>query len=578
MSITNFNTENNSFSKLISDRAIFKIPKFQRDYSWSNTEWIELWEDIDTLLKEDDSHYMGYLVLQAVGKNTLNVIDGQQRITTLSLIILAAMKSLKKLIDKDIDKDNNQTRLNDIRNRFIGYQDNVTLINKNKLELNRNNNRYYKDYIVPILEELPKRNFNESEHLLRKAFLFFNDKIESVIKDKNDKGAEIAKLVENIVENLFFTVITVTNELNAYKVFETLNSRGVKLSSTDLLKNYLFSIVDTPNSENASSEVEELEEKWNRIVNRLGNNNISDYLRVFWLSKYEFVRSMNLFKTIRGKIKSREDAFRLINDMDQNLDTYLLCVSPEQEQHTSNNEPEIKASKLLKLFRIKQHYPIIMAAKRKFTEKEFQKTINYLSIIAFRYTVIGNQPHGDPEKIYFSIAQKIEYGELKKSINIAQDLKVYYLSDKNFTTSFENKLINTKDSKNNKIARYIYSEIEGKMGGNKLDPDDNSITIEHILPQNPNDSWGNIKSNDREKYTYHIGNMILLEKNLNKEAENDSFERKIEIFRKSKFKQVSELVISLENDKRSWDGKSIEKRANALSKYAADIWKIQGLD
>lgn len=577
MSITNFNTENNSFSKLISDRVVFKIPKFQRDYSWGNDEWSELWEDIDTSLREDEAHYMGYLVLQSVGKNTFNVIDGQQRITTLSLIILAAMKMLKRLIEDNIDSDDNKNRLDSIRTRFIGYQDSVTLINKNKLVLNRHNDRYYKDYIVPLIDDLPKRGFNESEHRLRKLFTFFYDKLDFHIKSKPNKGAEIARFVESIVDNLFFTVITVTNELNAYKVFETLNARGVKLSSTDLLKNYLFSIVDNPNIEDSSSEVEELEEKWNRILNRLGNNNISDYLRVFWLSKYDFVRHMNLFKTIRNKIKSREDTFKLISDMDQNLDAYLLCVSPEQELLSSSNKSEIDSSKLLKLFRIKQHYPLVMSAKRKLTEQEFQKTLSYLSIIVFRYTVIGNQPLGDPEKVYFTTAQNIESGKLKNALDVARALKDYYLSDKQFSSLFENKVIITRDSKNNKIARYIYSEIEKEKSRIRSDINDDSITIEHILPQNPNDTWSSIDASDREKYIYHVGNMMLLEKSLNKDAENKSFNEKKVLYKQSKFQQVSELLTSLDTINDSWDVRNIEKRAHMLSKYASQIWRINSI-
>lgn len=577
MSITNFNTENNSFSKLISDRVVFKIPKFQRDYSWESEEWMELWEDIDASLKDDEAHYMGYLVLQSVGRNTFNVIDGQQRITTLSLIILAAMKMLNKLIDGNVDSDDNKNRLNSIRTRFIGYQDSVTLINKNKLSLNRNNDAYYKNYIVPLIDNLPTRGFKESEHRLRKSFNFFYEKIELYIKPKENKGAEIARFVESIVDNLFFTVITVTNELNAYKVFETLNARGVKLSSTDLLKNYLFSIVDNPDVDDFNSEVKELDDRWNKILDRLGNNNISDYLRVFWLSKYDFVRHMNLFKTIRSKIKSREDVFKLISDMDQNLDSYLLCVSPEQESLSSSNKLEIELSKLLKLFRIKQHYPLVMSAKRRLTEQEFQKTLSYLLVIVFRYTVIGNQPSGDPEKTYFTTAKNIELGILKNALDVARALQNYYLPDKLFSSLFENKVIITTDSKNNKIARYIYSEIEKRITGIKSDINDDSITIEHILPQNPNDAWSSIGTYDREKYIYHVGNMMLLEKALNKNAENKSFDEKKVLYGKSKFRQVSELLDSLGTNNDSWDVKNIEKRANLLSKHASQIWRINGI-
>ncbi|WP_324683132.1 DUF262 domain-containing protein [Bibersteinia trehalosi] len=575
MSITNFNTENNSFSKLISDRSVFKIPKYQRDYSWGNDEWSELWEDIKISIQEDSSHYMGYLVLQSVERNIFNVIDGQQRITTLSLVILAAMKNLKNIIDSNIDAENNEKRLNDIRARFIGYQDNITLINRNKLELNRNNNRYYKDYIVKLENTLPIRGFNESEHLLRKSFTFFYERIKDYISSKEDKGSEIAKLVENIVNNLFFTVITVTNELNAYKVFETLNARGVKLSSTDLLKNYLFSIVDNQDSDNASEELVELEDKWNRIISRLGNNNISDYLRTFWLSKHEFVRHIALFKTIKNKIRTREDAFRLINEMDRDLDAYLLCISPEDEPLTSCNSEEIQSSKLLKLFRIKQNYPLIIAAKRNFSEQEFRKVMGYLSIIAFRYTTIGNQPLGDPERTYFNTAQEIELGKLKNALDVAKSLKSHYLSDKEFLNYFKNKIIITKDSKNNKIARYIYSKVESKINQSVLpDISEPSITLEHILPQNPNSSWNNISMNDREKYIYHIGNMMLLEKSINKEIENHSFKEKLASYHKSSFEQVRQLA----NSYSEWTIDNIEKRSEELAKYAVQIWRIAGLN
>lgn len=167
MSTTNFNTENNTYGKLISSSGtIFQIPRFQRDYSWGDEEWEELWADLQTSIIESSSHYMGYLVLQSVEKNTFNVIDGQQRITTLSLMILAAMRNLNSLIAQQVETENNRSRLENIRARFIGFQDNITLISKNKLILNRNNNSYYKDYLVSLTNNLPKRGFKETEHLL----------------------------------------------------------------------------------------------------------------------------------------------------------------------------------------------------------------------------------------------------------------------------------------------------------------------------------------------------------------------------------------------------------------------------
>jgi len=148
---------------------IYSVPRFQRDYSWTSTEWDDLWQDIEALFEEDgeEQHYMGYLVLQSKDSKNFDVIDGQQRLATLSILILAVLGNLKDLIDQQQDVDNNSQRLEQLRSSFIVYLDPVTLIAKSKLNLNRNNDSLYQRYLVPI-EPAPKRNLKATEHLRRK--------------------------------------------------------------------------------------------------------------------------------------------------------------------------------------------------------------------------------------------------------------------------------------------------------------------------------------------------------------------------------------------------------------------------
>jgi len=108
--------------------------------------------------------------------------------------------------------------------------------------------------------------------------------------------------------------------LNAYKVFETLNARGVRLSATDLLKNYLFSVLDR-GGEN-DYELRSLEGRWEAMVGRLGTESFPNFLRVQWNSQRPFARQAELFKTIRGQVKTREAVFQLLRDMEEDLDTY----------------------------------------------------------------------------------------------------------------------------------------------------------------------------------------------------------------------------------------------------------------
>ena len=139
---------------------VYRIPRFQRDYSWGEQEWEDLWADILEVNAPDgdQAHYMGYLVLQSQDKNSYDVIDGQQRLTTLSILVLAALRLLQKQVVEGVQADENQRRINQIRQTYIGYLDPVTLVARSKLTLNRNNDSYYQTYLVP-LRQLPARGF-----------------------------------------------------------------------------------------------------------------------------------------------------------------------------------------------------------------------------------------------------------------------------------------------------------------------------------------------------------------------------------------------------------------------------------
>jgi len=117
MAATNFKTENNTFRKLIGNGLTYHIPRFQRDYSWTDSEWEDLWLDLIGTLQPggEPAHYMGYLVLQSGDDKTFEVIDGQQRLTTVSIIVLAAMKNMQRLIDAGNDPEANRQRMDQIR-------------------------------------------------------------------------------------------------------------------------------------------------------------------------------------------------------------------------------------------------------------------------------------------------------------------------------------------------------------------------------------------------------------------------------------------------------------------------------
>jgi len=548
------NTKDESLREVLSNGKKYFVPKFQRDYSWENEQWTIFWEDIENVLQEENEyHYMGYLVLQGAEKNQFKIIDGQQRLTTFSLLVLAAIKRLKEA------EQNEQERMDELHKNFIGSKDLIKLKMTNKLKLNRNNDHYFNEAIIG--ENLPKKNIKRTVHLMRKAFEYFYEVF------KNKTGEEIGKIIETISQNLLFTTIYVGSELNAYKVFETLNARGVQLSSADLLKNYLFSIIDQTNT--APDEViDRLEEKWERIGNDIGSNHYTDYILCDWNSTHSFARKSSLFREIRNELDTTKKADNYLVRLANNSQLYAALLNYEDEfWKESNDYLKIKHNLyFLQLFNIKQPISLLYAAYLN-RKDSFLKILNWIVVFSLRYNVICRDHPGDQEKLYnkicLSISQsdKDEYALLDE---IKNEIFKFYPEDEKFRQAFADKTMLTGQS--NKKARYLFSRLAEKSGANSID--ETKLTIEHILPNNPKNEWINCFGENWQLFTQRIGNMALVTRNENEQLGQQDFEAKKQILCNSDY------PINNVADYESWDSSSVESRQKDLAKMAVQLWRI----
>lgn len=571
MAATNFKTENNTFRKLIGNGLTYRIPRFQRDYSWTDDEWEDLWMDLQGTLQAggEPAHYMGYLVLQSADDKTFEVIDGQQRLTTVSIIVLAVLKNLQRLIDTGNDAAANARRIEQIRQTYIGYLDPVTLVARPKLTLNRNNNRYYQDHLVP-LGHLPQRGFRASEHLLRKAFEWFDKRVaEYLSKSTGNEGMRLAQFVEDLSDKLFFTVITVTDELNAYKVFETLNARGVRLSATDLLKNYLFSVLDRGGNHD-DHELRSLEERWEAMVGRLGAESFPDFLRVHWNSRRNFARQAELFKTIRNKVRRRDEVFQLLREMEQDLDAYLALSSPE----ISDWPPEVKAhAATLKTFNVRQPYPLLLAARRVFDAPDFSGLMRACVVISLRFNVICGYSTAEQERTYNSVAERIAKGEIGNLGTALSAMQGIYPNDATFRPAFAEKAIRTTQSRNNRVVRYILCAIEKQLSGQDYSFASDAFNIEHVLPQNPEAGWDSFSDEEADALAYRLGNMTLMQAGANKDLGNAAYAKKQPVFEQSVFGITRKIAA----DHAEWTPDRIAAHQGWMAAQATGIWRIAQL-
>ena len=543
--------EQPTFGKLIGNGQLFEVPPFQRDYSWDREEWEDLWLDLKDL-KKDDDHYMGYVVLQQTQEAKKNlIVDGQQRISTICILILAAIQLLKE------KSDNERATL--LQNTYLSYKEPTSLVEKAKLRLNKNNSYIYSELLNL---RIPKNNagLKPSEKKLVEAFKYFLSELKNAFQ--NESSEKIASFVSQKIDNqLFFTSITVKDDNDAYKIFETLNARGVKLSTADLLKNYFFSKIAAISKD----EVENLEQKWYRINDKLGNIEVTNYIRHFWNSRnYPTERKITFFKAIKNKKSEYKDVIQFINDLDENASVYAAFENPDSELWT---EEQSKLIAELKILQVTQCFSLLLIAKEKLSEIEFTKVLRDVVMLSFRYNTIGGQNPNELERVYGKAATAIFEEKITTSRAVFKEyLRDAYIDDNSFENDFKNKEL----KRNIQLTKYILAKLEIYFEGSNIDLYDKNVTIEHILPQNPNEDWvvefDNVNYQD---YIYRIGNLTLLESSKNKLAERKSFKEKQDIFATSAYKLAQNVI-----NKTNWNIRTIADRQTTMAKGAKTIWKI----
>ena len=553
-----------SLSGLLGNGVTYQVPVFQRDYSWKNDNWTDLWEDIKILLNTGKDHYMGAIVLQKMGEKQFLVIDGQQRLTTLSLLVLATIKKIQDLIDAGIEPDNNTERISELRRGFLGQKDPASLHYSSKLFLNENNDPFYQRNLLQLIAPQNEKTLIDSDRLLWQGFDFFYRKIGELFP--NADGVALATfLSKSIGDKMMFIKIEVEDELSAYTLFETLNYRGVDLTVTDLLKNYLFSLI-TPADLRIAKEI------WKKIATGVGIDVFPTFLRHFWISRKPLVRQEQLFKTIRAEVKSNQQVFDLLNDLDRYAEVYLALQDPHSIYWRGSRE-RIKRIREMKLFGVKQQLPLLMIAKEKLTDNEFDKVLKIISIISFRYNIVGSHQANRMEELYNGVAQKIFNNTITTAQGVFSDIKELYISDADFRNDFSTlELYSYGRSK--KLARYILFELENNLmqGGDRdyeLDPG----TIEHILPENAGANWDHDFSQLIQlSYVYRLGNYTLLEDHLNRDCETLLFDQKKPFYTKSQY-EMSKII-----NYNEWNPAVLDARQHDLARKATAIWRISYAD
>ncbi len=560
---TLLDTRTVNFQELIGNGRAYFVPPYQRDYSWRQEQWEDLWNDVIEMRdSEDGRHYMGALVVEARSDRRFVVIDGQQRLATLSVLSLAVIAALRRLADSGIEPEANTARAAELRKRFIGEKDPASLVESSRLNLNETDDGFYQDYLVQLRPPRNPRGLVRSNRLLWECSSYFRQRLGAVESFRRD-GRALAGLVSEVVaRRLTFILITVDDALNAYTVFETLNARGLELTTTDLLKNYLFASA-------SSADRPSLLRRWQRIATTVGQEHVPDLLRYHMLCDEPKVRRRRLFKLVRRRYRSPRDVYDLIGILEARAEIFAAVRGPSHGYWVENPAARRYIAEL-KIFRVTQMMPLLFVVREEWPESDFVRTLKLVCALAFRYTVVSRLNPNHLESAYHRASRAVKEGAVGGPRELFELLRPVYVADERMATDFSFLAIPSRGPRK-KLVKYILARLEEDASGRRCDPETDPGTIEHILPENPGAEWEDeFPPGTRDAVVHRIGNLTLLEASLNRDVGNATYAEKTNAYAGSRYALTGAIVEMAPED---WTPARLEARQRQLAIRAVHLWR-----
>ncbi|HBL11801.1 MAG TPA: DUF262 domain-containing protein [Cyanobacteria bacterium UBA11162] len=583
-------------------RDFYSVPDFQREYVWKHSNVEKLIDDIyyelyDSEQPIDDSEYfLGSIVVFRDKDGTFQLIDGQQRMTTIYLIFCVLRDTIRKLGQESKVLDN----------LIAGVTPDLQTgedVNKYRLSL------HYDSDGAAFLEEVA----NGRTTALKRSNIVSSsvEKLSRAIETIQDfisnrfiaEARDLKKFSSMLTNNVKLIRIETPNLKNALKVFETINDRGVGLTPIDLLKNYLFISVSQKTDSNPTWQ--KLKGRWETLMKTLYKHQEEPirFLRYYLMSHYD-VNLHNNFpeEEIYDWFVEQSSKYSISNEPLKFVDELIIasehyCYFTQGKNTDGTDNQYLQNIKKLQ-GRYRQHFILLLAGR--FLEKDlFSKLCYYVESLLFIYTITRSSRRKDVNLIRNFSQWSRELRRIRDGEELVDFINKYFHSEfEPLRYDFESAFSELTDSNIAKFRlRYILAKIAQFVEKEAYDNYkpltwylDQSIHIEHILPKSQNNELRQSfdKPKEYDSYTKNIGNLTLLEKTINSSIIDRSYEFKKDGYQQSQILITRALVSKLNVGQNTqlnrvieilelypfviWDSKTIEKRQKMLVNLAKKVW------
>jgi len=535
------------------------VPSNQREYSWTEKEVTTLFQDFAKSISDGDNEYfLGTVVTIPQSPDLLEIVDGQQRLAT-TAILLAQIRNYLK--------DKEELLAESITNGFLTDIDRDKRERVTKLKLNLYDNEYFHTMITSESPHSSQEPSRASHYLIWDAFRRAYSQVRKVLStyDIKDHGDILNKWVSFVEHGAQVILLKVSNEANAYKMFETLNDRGLKTSQSDLVKNYLFG--------QAGPRLAEAQQKWALMRGALESLDEEDitvtFLRHALIAVKGFLKEQEVYEAVQFQARGSQTSASFLNTLESLAQAYAAIFNPEHEKWNSYPDSLRRAIQTLNLFNIRPMRPLMLAVAVRFPGNEATEAYRMLITLGVRLLIASSTRSGSVEQPLATWANEVFTSAIKDASSLKQKLVAITPNDEQFRQAFE--IANVSKAS---LARYYLRSLE-RAAKNEPSPwfipndDPQAINLEHVLPVRPDASWTTFDQEAAETYVRRLGNQALLLAKANADLRSASFEDKKKVYENAPYETTRHISKAPE-----WTADQIVARQKILAKLAVQAWPL----
>lgn len=529
----------------ILKKGQYIIPEYQREYDWTEENLNEFIHDIKE--SNEENYFIGHMVCEGNYNGVkFKVIDGQQRITTIT-IMLSVIRDI--FYEKELYNLANGLHENYIFSKDKDYNEYVILDNKMPYPV-------LQAYVQSKPDKKDKKiqAIKSGEKKIIKAYDKFYKEWKELLEDK-------LKELRDKILNLEIIFVAVDDEVDAFTIFETLNAKGKDLTPLDLIKNQVFK------NYTRQIHIDEPNDSWKKIIENSKDRNIK-FLNYFWASRYKKVSDRKIYKEFIKK--SKEDDFDynvFIENLLDDSKIFQKIISPKLEYWNNTGEFKVYfALNAIQIFNIQVANSLLMSLLREYKNKNISSKYLVKALTAiekFHFinnAIIGGRSSG-LDTMYSRISRDLYSAKgrhLKHNIidEMVDKLKGKLPNIAQFKAKIDSRLyFSSKNTKQKKLVQYVLKRLEYEKQNYNIELFD--ISLEHIYPEKFDKFWKNINI----EYIQNIGNLVLLDKDINSKIGNKNYdEKKKIILEKSTLLTTKEVFEEYTN----WNEDTINTRRDFL--------------